>query len=145
MTTENIGSIYPTKIPGIADSADIQVALKTYHYGSSTVPTTRSDVNPNSVAGYIRALEDRVAALETQGIGSIYQSEAPTGVADGFVWIDSDTASPVFNSSMVSARYQISAPTTDLIDGQLWVDKDSTPLKIYVYDAETTAWRAIGS
>jgi hypothetical protein len=149
MTIEDIGPVYTTKIPGIADNADIQIALRTYHYGASTIPSNRESVNPNSVAGHIRSVEDRVSTLETQGIGSIVQPEPPTGVPDGFVWIDSDTASPVFDHTLVSipsvARYQTSAPSSNLQDGQLWVDKDSTPLKMYIYDAATSAWREIGA
>jgi hypothetical protein len=32
--TENGSGLYPTKIPGYEDAADIQEALRLYHYGS---------------------------------------------------------------------------------------------------------------
>lgn len=34
MAAESIGVLVPTKIPGYVDSADIQAALRLYHYGS---------------------------------------------------------------------------------------------------------------
>jgi hypothetical protein len=34
MAVESIGELVPTKIPGYADAADIQAALRVYHYGS---------------------------------------------------------------------------------------------------------------
>lgn len=43
MAAENIGSLIPTKIPGYADDADIQAALRVYHYGSY-------DYNPANTA-----------------------------------------------------------------------------------------------
>jgi hypothetical protein len=32
-TGESIGTLVPTKIPGLSDPADIQAALRLYHYG----------------------------------------------------------------------------------------------------------------
>jgi hypothetical protein len=37
--TENGSGVYPTKIPGYEDAADIQEALRLYHYGSTAIPT----------------------------------------------------------------------------------------------------------
>jgi cell division septation protein DedD len=59
-TTDGSG-LYTTKIPGYQDAADIQEALRLYHYGSSTVPTenalgTTNGINTKSVAGYLKAL-----------------------------------------------------------------------------------------
>lgn len=34
ITPENIGNLYPTKMPSLEDSADIQRALRIYHYGA---------------------------------------------------------------------------------------------------------------
>ena len=44
MAAESIGALYSTKIPGYADAADIQAALRAYHYGSYTFDT--SETNP---------------------------------------------------------------------------------------------------
>ena len=52
MAVESIGALYPTKIPGYADAADIQAALRAYHYGSyayntaNTSPASVTEANP---------------------------------------------------------------------------------------------------
>ena len=60
---------YPTKIPGYEDAADIQEALRLYHYGSTTIPTestlgTASGINTKSIAGYLKALSNADATHE---------------------------------------------------------------------------------
>ena len=46
MATESIGELIPTAIPGYADAADIQAALRAYHYGSySYSPANTSPSN----------------------------------------------------------------------------------------------------
>ena len=54
--------LYPTKIPGYADAADIQEALRIYHYGSNIIPSVDSLTDPNginskSIAGHLKALQ----------------------------------------------------------------------------------------
>lgn len=149
MAVENIDGtltgtgVYNTKIPGLADNADIQVALKLYHYGTTTIPGTLEGVLPGSIAGHLRGLNNRVVTLENQGIGSSYQDEPPTSVPEGFVWIDSNS-SAIAISEFQKARYTTTIPTENLVEGQLWVDKDSSPLKMYVYDS-VSGWREIGA
>jgi hypothetical protein len=43
MAVEDIGALVPTKIPGYADAADIQAALRAYHYGSLTFDPAETD------------------------------------------------------------------------------------------------------
>ena len=143
MASEDIGTIYKTQIPGYEDPADIQAALKLYHYGTETVPTLESQIVPNSVVGHIKAIDTRVDALELVGVGSIYDDEEPATPPNGFIWVDS--TSSVGNLSGVVVSYQNDAPTTGLLDGMLWVDKNSSPLKMYVYDIATTTWKEIGA
>lgn len=59
--TESIGVTRPTLIPSLSEVADIQAALRLYHYGSAT----EGVVAEESVAGYISDLYDQIA-----GIGS---------------------------------------------------------------------------
>lgn len=40
----------------------------------------------------------------------------------------------------LTAVYTDSAPTTNLVDGLIWVDKDSSPIRAYVYNAGTSSW-----
>ena len=142
MAAEDIGSIYTTKIPGYEDAADIQDALKLYHYGTSTVPTTESAIVANSIAGHLKALSTRVTAQESLGVGSEYGTVKPTSPVEGFVWVDANSTAES-TSVPVTASYQTSQPTTGLIQGMLWVDSDSSPLKMYIYSG--TAWREIGA
>jgi hypothetical protein len=144
---ENIGSVFPTKIPEYADDADIQEALKLYHYGSIVPPANMASVEPNSIAGHLKSVNDKVTVLEGLGVGSDYSSTEPSSPVNGFIWVNANSSANVVANTSV-ALYQNSAPTspaTNLVDGLLWVDKDSSPLKMYVYDAGTSAWREIGA
>jgi hypothetical protein len=144
--SEEIGSIYTTKIPSLDEAADIQVALKLYHYGQSSAPATLADLPANSVAGHLNTLQEDLDALDTReasrGIGQVYQNEEPTSPVDNFIWVKADS-SPVSVALLPTSRYQTTSPTTDLTPGLLWVDSDSSPLKIYVYSG--SAWREIGA
>ena len=52
---------YPVNIPAYADTADIQKAFLLYHYGIDTIPDDNYEIQPNSMAGYIR---DTITAFE---------------------------------------------------------------------------------
>jgi hypothetical protein len=152
MTAQNIDGtllgtgVYNTKVPGYDDPADIQAALKLFLYGSATFdPAASGAINnlPNpSIARYIKVMQDEINALEAAGLGSSYGTE-PTSPATGYIWMPNSatTTVPLVQASI----YQNSAPVADLVDGLLWVDKDSSPLSIYVYDLGTTTWRKITS
>jgi len=63
MAAENIGTLVPTKVPGYADAADIQAALRVYHYGSYTFDINEDDpaelINP-SIAYTINDLQEQI-------------------------------------------------------------------------------------
>ena len=67
MAVESIGNLVPTKIPGYTDAADIQAALRAYHYGSYTFDTAETNkanlINP-SIAYTISELQDSVTAID---------------------------------------------------------------------------------
>lgn len=139
MASEQIGSVYPTQIPGYEDAADIQAALRLYHYGSTTPPANEGALIPNSVAGHIKALDTRLDAQETVGVGSDYVATEPASPVDGFIWINSSSSLGAVNSAV--AAYQTSAPLSPVI-GSLWVDSTNTnALVLKVYDG--TTWKAI--
>ena len=53
MAVENIGNLVPTKIPALSDDANIQDALKAYHYGSydfNTAETNTANLLNPSIA-----------------------------------------------------------------------------------------------
>jgi hypothetical protein len=66
MAVESIGVLVPTKIPGYADAADIQAALRAYHYGSYTFDTAETNpanlINP-SIAYTITNLQSQITSL----------------------------------------------------------------------------------
>lgn len=66
MAEQLIGTLVPTKIPGYSDTADIQAALKAYHYGSYTFNTAETDpnnlINP-SIAYTINNLQNQITNL----------------------------------------------------------------------------------
>jgi hypothetical protein len=53
-----------------------------------------------------------------------------------FEWVEKEPLSRVW-------RFKLEA-TLEWLYGLLWVDKDSSPLKMYVYDT-TLGWREIGA
>jgi hypothetical protein len=67
MAAESIGTLVPTKIPGYSDAADIQAALRVYHYGSYTFDTAESNaanlVNP-SIAYTINNLQSQIDGID---------------------------------------------------------------------------------
>jgi len=67
MAAENIGTLIPTKIPGYSDAADIQAALRLYHYGSYTFDTAESNaanlVNP-SIAYTINNIQSQIDNID---------------------------------------------------------------------------------
>lgn len=66
MPEENIGQLVPTKIPGYSDAADIQAALRLYHYGSYTFDTNETNasnlLNP-SIAYTINDLQSQISGI----------------------------------------------------------------------------------
>jgi hypothetical protein len=139
---------FNTSIPGLSDNADIQEALRIYHYGSKTPPPNLAGVTSKSVAGHLKSISDRVQIVESTGIGSGYQTNEPISVPNGYLWVDADSAAPVFDETLVSVpsvvKYQNSQPTTNLKDGMIWVDKDDQFVNTYVYDETATSWVRTG-
>lgn len=143
MASEDIGNVYKTQIPGYEDAADIQAALRLYHYGTTTVPADEESLIANSVAGHLKALDVRLDDIELDPARSIISSTEPSGTSlvNGYIWVDSSSITgnaPTYGT----ATYSATAPTENLTAGTLWVDSDSSPLKLYVWSG--TEWRVIG-
>lgn len=142
---ENIGTQIPTKIPSLSDNADIQAALRLYHYGQDENdvnfdPDSSGALNSASIAGYISSLQSDISDIQEAGYGSEYSATMPTtGVEDGYIWVDS-TQSLGAQPGLVAA-YQTSAPSNPVL-GSLWVDStDTNDLSLKVYDG--TTWKVI--
>jgi len=158
MAVENIGNLVPTKIPALADDANIQDALKAYHYGSYDFDTSETNsanlLNP-SIAYTINNLQSQIttkAALEVSARDSSRATTtAPTAAAftafsntipDGYIWVDKDASAPVGYISATSV-YTASQPTTGLANGVIWIKKGSSPLEMYVYNGDTSAFNQV--
>jgi hypothetical protein len=137
---------YNTLIPSLDDNANIQEALRMYHYGTTdgSIPEEAADINADSVAAYLGNLQTQINDLD---LGSTYSISEPEVDDNGYIWVDADSAAPIFGTPPASvpsvAKYQNAAPTSGLQDGMLWVDKDAVPLKLYVYDATLAQWKVI--
>lgn len=142
MAAEDIGALYNTKIPGYEDAADIQAALKLFHYGSTTYDETNTNPSqlPNpSLARHLQDLRDDITVLEGLAPGSDYLASAPTEPIDGYIWVDANSTgngAPLYSAAV----YTNEAPTTNLIDGIIWVDKDASPQRAYIYNAGSASW-----
>jgi len=140
---EDIGNIYKTKIPSYAEAADIQAALKLFHYGTTTVPTTEGEILADSLAGHLKSLDTRLDSIELDPAKSDFLTQTeminkfPTVPSriDGYIGMDPDSNGGTVETLYSTAIYSNEAPTTDLVDGILWIDKDSDSKDIYVYDS----------
>ncbi len=145
MAAENIGNLYNTKMPGYEDPADIQDALRLYHYGSYTYDpnnTNTAQVVANSIAGHLVVLANSITELQENGIGSIFSNTEPESPEDGFIWMNSlETGGS--EEIYATAQFSNSEPSSGLTTGLLWVQANSSPLTLYVYSG--TEWLEIGA
>jgi hypothetical protein len=155
MAVENIGNLVPTKIPALIDDANIQDALKAYHYGSydfDTAETNTANLLNPSIAYTITNLQTQIttkAALEVAARDSSRANiTAPTAAAftafsntipDGYIWLDKDSSAGVGYYAATSV-YTATAPSTNLANGLIWIKKGSSPLEMYVYNGDTSTF-----
>jgi hypothetical protein len=155
MAVENIGNLVPTKIPALSDDANIQDALKAYHYGSydfDTAETNTANLLNPSIAYTINNLQTQIttkAALEVAARDiSRATTTAPTAAAftafsntipDGYVWLDKDSSAGVGYYAATSV-YTTTAPSTNLANGLIWIKKGSSPIEMYVYNGDTSTF-----
>jgi hypothetical protein len=143
MAVEDIGELVKTKIPGYADAADIQAALRAYHYGSLTfdpAETNPANLLTPSIAKTIYDIQSDITTLENRpssgGDPATTVPAAgdftPSGVPNGFIWLDTDGTLGGQPTSATSV-FTNSAPTTSLTTGLIWVDKDSTTITANPY------------
>jgi hypothetical protein len=138
MATESIGVLIPTAIPGYADAADIQAALRAYHYGSyeySPANTSPGSLVSPSMAKTIYDIQQDIVDLENRpSSGGDVATTAPvpgdftpSGIPNGYIWVDQDGT---IGGQPVSATavFTNSVPTSDLSTGVIWVDKDPTSI-----------------
>jgi hypothetical protein len=138
MATESIGTLIPTAIPGYTDSADIQAALRAYHYGSYSYDpanTSPGSLVTPSIAKTIYDIQADITTLENRPSsgGEVDATQpapgdfTPPEIPDGFIWVDSDGSVGGQPTSATSV-FTNSAPTTSLTSGVIWVDRDATEI-----------------
>jgi hypothetical protein len=138
MATESIGTLIPTAIPGYTDSADIQAALRAYHYGSYSYDpanTSPGSLITPSIAKTVYDIQTDITALENRPSsgGEVDATEpvpadfTPPEIPDGFIWVDSNGTVGGQPTSATSV-FTNSPPTTSLTSGVIWVDRDPTSI-----------------
>lgn len=138
MATESIGTLIPTAIPGYTDSADIQAALRAYHYGSYSYDpanTSPGSLVTPSIAKTIYDIQTDITALENRPSsgGEVDNTQpapadfTPPEIPDGFIWVDSNGTVGGQPTSATSV-FTNSVPTTSLTSGVIWVDRDATEI-----------------
>jgi len=134
MAAESIGDLIPTAIPGYADAADIQAALRVYHYGSfayNPANTSPGSLVTPSMAKTIYDIQQDIVDLENRPSsgGDVADTVpvpgdfTPSGIPNGYIWVDEDGTiggAPISATAVFTA----SAPTSNLSTGVIWVDQD---------------------
>ena len=120
MAATSIGSTgnYPytlAKMPELTDPADIQVALRNYHYGQNGALTPGT--NPTAgIAFYLKEIEDDIAALVTAD-GTVVSKTIVDAKGDLIVGSAADT---VVKLTAGSAGYILSTDTAET-SGLKWI------------------------
>jgi hypothetical protein len=130
---EETGELYNTQIPELSEDANIQEALKYFHYGTLTTPTQNSEILENSLAGHLKNLKTQVQVQASRGIGSDFGPTLPLTPEDGFVFVKSNSTAAVFSNTQLSAIYDPVEPTENLIAGMLWADSSLSPAELSIY------------
>jgi hypothetical protein len=142
--TDNGTGVFNTKVPGMDEAADIQEALRIYHYGSKTPPASEADIVRPSLVGHIKDIKTDIAAINAKGIGSTYTASEPSSIVDGMIWVDSDLTGGS-GIQFATSQYQSATPTTGLVNGLIWIKKGTSPLEMWVYDSSTTSFVKVGA
>jgi hypothetical protein len=99
---EQIGSLYPVVIPSYSDNADIQAAIKVYHYGSESYDLSNTDpVNlpAASVAKHFANLQNAINNINPFTTVSLANGEnLNTKTENGYYSQDSDADARSANS-----------------------------------------------
>jgi len=122
MAAESIGNLVPTKIPGYADAADIQAALRLYHYGDYAYTPSNSNtanlVNP-SIAYTINNLQSQITAID---IGSTLKATDFNAKGD----LLSASANDTLSVLSVGSNGQVLTANSAAASGLSWATPDVT-------------------
>ena len=117
MAVESIGVLVPTKIPGYGDAADIQAALRAYHYGSYTFDVNESNaanlINP-SIAKTIYDLQSAsVGSVTLTGVETLTNKTLTSPTVSGLYLSDSSITIEGSSSNTFETTLTVVDPTAD--------------------------------
>jgi hypothetical protein len=154
MAVEDIGFLYKTKIPGYTDAADIQAALRAYHYGSydfDTATTDPTELEEPSIAFILNDLQNQIDNVDISAAvskadfnakGDLLSASAndtplilSVGSAGQVLKVNSGESTGLqWSSDLTSLNITLST-TSNLTDGRIsW---DQTNKKIQVGNSTT--------
>ena len=145
MTTDigTSGAKYNTRIPDLTDNADIQAALRIYHYGSDT--SNPSPIPANSIAGFFKALDDSKLNLDP---GSIYSegNNLNTITTTGF-YSQPNSTGTTSAQAVGATGYPLLAADGKAYAGMLEVVNDGTLIfqKYHMTDGKNSVFWRISS
>ena len=117
--TESIGSLYNTQIPSYSENADIQEALRLYHYGSTdynTANTNTANLVSPSIAYTLNSLQTQISAISPVDV-SIIDAKGDLLVGSANNTVD--------NLTVGSNNYVLTADSTQTL-GINWAALDTT-------------------
>jgi hypothetical protein len=117
--TESIGSLYNTQIPSYSENADIQEALRLYHYGSTdynTANTNTANLVSPSIAYTLNSLQTQISAISPVDV-SIIDAKGDLLVGSANNTVD--------NLTVGSNNYVLTADSTQTL-GIKWAALDTT-------------------
>jgi hypothetical protein len=119
--TESIGTPIPTTIPELDENANIQTALRLYHYGiDSATPDINSNEFKASVAGYIKALQEEKVSKDPTLISATGQN-LDNFKTTGYYHFSSAAANGGSNFPSISGTEYAGAMTVISADTQAFV------------------------
>jgi hypothetical protein len=141
MAVESIGTLVPTKIPGLSDQADIQAALRAYHYGSYTFDTAETVaenlINP-SIAYTINDLQTQITSLS---VGSAIQATSFNAKGD----LLSASANDTLSVLTVGSNGKILSANSATATGLEWVTPEITASSTSTFTNKTLTSPAINT
>jgi hypothetical protein len=131
---------FDTKIPSLADTANIVEAFKLYHYGVDNFDGSGSPA-ANSIEDHLVSIRQRIEDIEnTPSGGGIVTDEIPFDILkgdgsrsplpEGYIWVDED-GSVTSITAAGTVTFQASEPS-DPTHGQVWVDRDGSIATVVV-------------
>jgi len=117
MAVENIGTLIPTKIPGYADPADIQAALRAYHYGSYSFDTAEADpanlITPSIAKTIYDLQQGTTGAVTLTGVQTLTNKTLTSPTVSGLYLSDSSIVIEGASANNFETTLTVADPTAD--------------------------------